>query len=291
MPMLSWHIKSTSQGGRRPLRLRHRAAPERQPLRHRRRLRHPPLHQARSARPGASPPTERHVLLIDEIDKADLEFPNDLLRELDEMRFTIIETGEEIVAQQRPVVLITSNNEKELPDAFLRRCIFHYIEFPDVAADAQDRRRAPPAPRRQAARSGADQVLLAARAERAAQEAVDLRADRLDQRAAALRHQPWTSSRRTSRSSARCSRRSRTSTRSRATTSGAASYPDALGRPRAALQPVGRARTMFLDLFYGLRDEGVPVAIQEWQTLPAARSRRGCTARACCASTTSGAPA
>ena len=76
---------------------------------------------------------ERHVLLIDEIDKADLEFPNDLLRELDEMRFTIIETSEEIAAKHRPVVLITSNNEKELPDAFLRRCIFYYIEFPDVA--------------------------------------------------------------------------------------------------------------------------------------------------------------
>jgi MoxR-like ATPase len=77
--------------------------------------------------------TERHVLLIDEVDKADLEFPNDLLRELDEMRFTILETGVEIAAQHRPVVLITSNNEKELPDAFLRRCIFYYIEFPDVA--------------------------------------------------------------------------------------------------------------------------------------------------------------
>jgi MoxR-like ATPase len=75
---------------------------------------------------------ERHVLLIDEIDKADLEFPNDLLRELDEMRFSIIETKEEIVAAQRPVVVITSNNEKELPDAFLRRCIFYYIDFPDV---------------------------------------------------------------------------------------------------------------------------------------------------------------
>jgi MoxR-like ATPase len=75
--------------------------------------------------------TERHVLLIDEIDKADLEFPNDLLRELDEMRFTIPETSEEIAARHRPVVLITSNNEKELPDAFLRRCIFHFIEFPD----------------------------------------------------------------------------------------------------------------------------------------------------------------
>jgi MoxR-like ATPase len=74
---------------------------------------------------------ERHVLLIDEIDKADLEFPNDLLLELDEMRFKIIETGEEITARHRPIVLITSNNEKELPDAFLRRCIFHFIEFPD----------------------------------------------------------------------------------------------------------------------------------------------------------------
>jgi MoxR-like ATPase len=75
---------------------------------------------------------ERHVLLIDEVDKADLEFPNDLLLELDEMRVKIIETNEEIVAKERPVVLITSNNEKELPDAFLRRCIFYYIEFPDV---------------------------------------------------------------------------------------------------------------------------------------------------------------
>ena len=73
----------------------------------------------------------RHVLLIDEVDKADLEFPNDLLHELDEMRFNITETGEEVVAKERPVVIITSNNEKELPDAFLRRCIFHFIEFPD----------------------------------------------------------------------------------------------------------------------------------------------------------------
>ena len=72
------------------------------------------------------------VLLIDEIDKADLEFPNDLLHELDRMRFRIIETGDEIVAEQRPVVIITSNNEKELPDAFLRRCVFHFIDFPDT---------------------------------------------------------------------------------------------------------------------------------------------------------------
>jgi MoxR-like ATPase len=75
--------------------------------------------------------TERKVLLIDEIDKADLEFPNDLLHELDRMRFRIIETDREVAAKIRPVVVITSNNEKDLPDAFLRRCVFHFIEFPD----------------------------------------------------------------------------------------------------------------------------------------------------------------
>jgi MoxR-like ATPase len=73
----------------------------------------------------------RVVLLIDEVDKADLEFPNDLLHELDRMRFVVTETGDEVVARERPVVVITSNNEKELPDAFLRRCVFHFIDFPD----------------------------------------------------------------------------------------------------------------------------------------------------------------
>jgi MoxR-like ATPase len=72
----------------------------------------------------------RVVLLIDEVDKADIEFPNDLLNELDRMRFHIDETGEEVAARQRPVVIITSNAEKELPDAFLRRCVFHFIDFP-----------------------------------------------------------------------------------------------------------------------------------------------------------------
>lgn len=72
------------------------------------------------------------VLLIDEIDKADIEFPNDLLQELDQMSFFVYETGEVIKARQRPIVIITSNNEKELPDAFLRRCFFHYIQFPDA---------------------------------------------------------------------------------------------------------------------------------------------------------------
>ena len=72
------------------------------------------------------------VLLIDEIDKADIEFPNDLLQELDRMEFHVYETGETVQARHRPVVIITSNNEKELPDAFLRRCFFHYIRFPDA---------------------------------------------------------------------------------------------------------------------------------------------------------------
>ena len=73
------------------------------------------------------------VLLIDEIDKADLEFPNDLLHELDTMEFEVVETGDQHRAAQRPIVVVTSNSEKELPDAFLRRCVFHYIQFPDAA--------------------------------------------------------------------------------------------------------------------------------------------------------------
>ena len=90
----------------------------------RRYIRYGPLGEAFAAK-------ERVALLIDEVDKADLEFPNDLLHELDRMRFTVGETGDEIVARERPVVVITSNAEKELPDAFLRRCVFHFIEFPD----------------------------------------------------------------------------------------------------------------------------------------------------------------
>ena len=87
-------------------------------------IRHGPLGESFAA-------PERRVLLIDEIDKADLEFPNDLLHEIDRMRFKVIETDEEVVAKHRPVVVITSNNEKDLPDAFLRRCVFHFIEFPE----------------------------------------------------------------------------------------------------------------------------------------------------------------
>ena len=131
MPMLSWHIKSTSKAADglyvydTVQRLNDSRFGTGDVADIRRYIKLGPLGQAFAA-------AERQVLLIDEIDKADLEFPNDLLRELDEMRFTVLETGDEVVAKERPVVLITSNNEKELPDAFLRRCIFHYIEFPDV---------------------------------------------------------------------------------------------------------------------------------------------------------------
>lgn len=80
---------------------------------------------------------KRPVLLIDEIDKADIEFPNDLLQELDRMEFNVYETGETVSAKERPVIIITSNNEKDLPDAFLRRCFFHYINFPDAETMAE----------------------------------------------------------------------------------------------------------------------------------------------------------
>lgn len=132
LKMLSWHIKSTSKAAEglyvydTVQRLNDSRFGTGDVSDIRRYIKLGPLGQA-----FASP--ERVVLLIDEIDKADLEFPNDLLRELDEMRFSIVETGEEIVARHRPIVIITSNNEKELPDAFLRRCIFYYIEFPDPA--------------------------------------------------------------------------------------------------------------------------------------------------------------
>jgi MoxR-like ATPase len=131
MPMLSWHIKSTTKAADglyvydTVQRLNDSRFGTGDVADIRRYIKLGPLGQTFAA-------AERHVLLIDEIDKADLEFPNDLLRELDEMRFSIIETSEEIQAHHRPVVMITSNNEKELPDAFLRRCIFYYIEFPDV---------------------------------------------------------------------------------------------------------------------------------------------------------------
>lgn len=130
-PLLTWHIKSTTKAQQG---LYEYDAVSR--------LRDSQLGDARVSDIGnyikrgklwdAFTHEQRPVLLIDEIDKADIEFPNDLLLELDRMEFHVYETGETIKAKKRPIVMITSNNEKELPDAFLRRCFFHYIKFPDV---------------------------------------------------------------------------------------------------------------------------------------------------------------
>ena len=131
LPLLTWHVKSTTraQDGLYVYDTVQRLYDSRfgdgDVGDIRRYIRLGPLGEA-----FASP--QRVVLLIDEVDKADVEFPNDLLHELDRMRFRIVETNEEVAAAHRPVVVITSNNEKELPDAFLRRCVFHFIEFPDV---------------------------------------------------------------------------------------------------------------------------------------------------------------
>jgi MoxR-like ATPase len=129
-PLITWHVKSTTKA--------HQGLYEYEAVT---RLRDSQLGDARVKdvknyiRKGklweAFESPKRPVLLIDEIDKADIEFPNDLLQELDRMEFYVYETGETIAAKVRPIVVITSNNEKELPDAFLRRCFFHYIRFPD----------------------------------------------------------------------------------------------------------------------------------------------------------------
>ena len=129
-PLLSWHIKSTTKAQQglyeydAVARLRDSQLGDAKVHDIRNYIRRGKLWEAFTA--AAAP-----VLLIDEIDKADIEFPNDLLLELDRMEFSVYETGETVAAKQRPIVIITSNNEKELPDAFLRRCFFHYIRFPD----------------------------------------------------------------------------------------------------------------------------------------------------------------
>ncbi len=130
-PLITWHIKSTTKA--------HNGLYEYDAVSRLRdsQLGEDRVHDVRNyLKPGKlweafTAPT-RPVLLIDEIDKADIEFPNDLLQELDRMEFFVQETGETIRAETRPIVIITSNNEKELPDAFLRRCFFHYIRFPDA---------------------------------------------------------------------------------------------------------------------------------------------------------------
>jgi MoxR-like ATPase len=129
-PLIEWHIKSTTKAQQglydydAVSRLRDSQLGDERVKDIRNYIRRGKLWEAFTAE-------KRPVLLIDEIDKADIEFPNDLLQELDRMEFYVYETGETIAATQRPIVMITSNNEKELPDAFLRRCFFHYIKFPD----------------------------------------------------------------------------------------------------------------------------------------------------------------
>lgn len=131
MPLLEWHIKSTTKAQQglyeydAVSRLRDSQLGEERVHDVANYIKKGKLWQAFEAK-------ERCILLIDEIDKADIEFPNDLLQELDKMAFNVYETGETITAKLRPIVIITSNNEKELPDAFLRRCFFHYIRFPDA---------------------------------------------------------------------------------------------------------------------------------------------------------------
>jgi MoxR-like ATPase len=131
LPLIEWHVKSTTKAQQglyeydAVSRLRDSQLGEARVHDVANYIRRGKLWQAFDA-PG------RTVLLIDEIDKADIEFPNDLLQELDRMEFHVYETGETIRARHRPVVIITSNNEKDLPDAFLRRCFFHYIRFPDM---------------------------------------------------------------------------------------------------------------------------------------------------------------
>ena len=130
-PLLEWHIKSTTKAHQglyeydAVARLRDGQLGEERARDVRNYIKRGKLWEAFVA-------GERPVLLIDEIDKADIEFPNDLLQELDRMEFFVYETNETVKANQRPIVIITSNNEKELPDAFLRRCFFHYIKFPDA---------------------------------------------------------------------------------------------------------------------------------------------------------------
>lgn len=129
-PLLTWHVKSTSKAHDglyvydAVQRLHDSRFNDHDVRDIRKYIRLGPMGEAFKA-------TDRRVLLIDEVDKADLEFPNDLLHELDRMRFRIVETDDEVVAAVRPVVVITSNNEKDLPDAFLRRCVFHFIDFPE----------------------------------------------------------------------------------------------------------------------------------------------------------------
>ena len=203
------------------------------------------------------------VLLIDEIDKADIEFPNDLLLELDRMEFFVYETRETVKARHRPVVIITSNNEKELPDAFLRRCFFHYIRFPDRETMARIVEVHYPGLQKNLLRDALDRLLRGARRAGLEEKALDLGIARLDQAAAGRRH--------LGRSLARARSRQ--------------AHPAALWRApqeragRAALRaprvpPSPRTRDLMLEGFLiELRDAKLPVSLKEFLTLMEAMKR------------------
>ena len=183
LPLIEWHVKSTTKAQQglyeydAVSRLRDSQLGEERVHDVRNYIRKGKLWQAFEA-------PEKVVLLIDEIDKADIEFPNDLLQELDRMEFHVYETGETIRARHRPVVIITSNNEKELPDAFLRRCFFHYIRFPDMDTMRRIVEVHLPGHQGPASDDRADPVLRDPRDGGAEEEALDLRGARLAEAAA-----------------------------------------------------------------------------------------------------------
>ena len=183
LPLIEWHVKSTTKAAQglyeydAVSRLRDSQLGDARVHDVRNYIRPGPLWRAFAA-------DGRLVLLIDEIDKADIEFPNDLLQELDRMEFFVYETGETVRARHRPIVVITSNNEKELPDAFLRRCFFHYIRFPDEETLARIVEVHFPAIKSRLIKRGADPVLRDPRDAGPEEEAVDLRGARLAQAAA-----------------------------------------------------------------------------------------------------------
>ena len=186
-PLITWHVKSTTKAHNglyeydAVSRLRDSQLGEERVHDVRNYLKKGKLWEAFTA-------PARPVLLIDEIDKADIEFPNDLLQELDRMEFYVQETDETIRAEVRPIVIITSNNEKELPDAFLRRCFFHFIRFPRRGHPVGHRRC--PLPRHQAApgRRGVEDLLRDPRHAGPEEEAVHLRTAGLAETAAGRRH-------------------------------------------------------------------------------------------------------
>ena len=187
MPIIEWHIKSTTKAHQglyeydAVARLRDGQLGEERARDIRNYIKKGKLWEAFTA-------PERPVLLIDEIDKADIEFPNDLLQELDRMEFYVYEIDETIKAKVRPVVIITSNNEKELPDAFLRRCFFHYIKFPDDQTMTSIIDVHFPGIKKRLVERGARDLLQDARRAGPEEEAVDVRTARLAEAADVGRH-------------------------------------------------------------------------------------------------------